>query len=152
MEASEWLGNLTSKSIDRFVVETVRKRARKLLASKGLRRQAIRNAKSRKGPWHMAKTKTSGVGMTNAWLAEQGVLSLKSLWAELAHLCGTARGADPHAVLVWGGWSGNGHSYPIYVGFVTGPVHKNRSVRIKPPWILASDDARVSAVKPNSSR
>jgi len=32
-----------------------------------------------KGIWHMAKTIASGVGMTNAWLAEQGVLSLKSL-------------------------------------------------------------------------
>ena len=46
--------------------------------------------KSRKGPWHMAKTIASGVGMTNDWLASQGVLSLKTLWAELAHLRGTA--------------------------------------------------------------
>ena len=39
------------------------------------------------GPWHMAKTIASGVGMTtNAWLAAKGVLSLKTLWAELAHL------------------------------------------------------------------
>jgi hypothetical protein len=28
--------------------------------------------------------------MTNDWLASQGVLSLKTLWAELAHLRGTA--------------------------------------------------------------
>jgi hypothetical protein len=34
----------------------------------------------------MSKTIASGVGLTNAWLAEQGVLSLKSLWAELAHV------------------------------------------------------------------
>jgi hypothetical protein len=34
----------------------------------------------------MAKTMASGVGMTNAWLAEQGVLNLKSFWAELAGL------------------------------------------------------------------
>ncbi len=47
-------------------------------------------SKSRKGPWHMAKTIASGVGMTNDWLASQGVLSLKTLWAELAHLRGTA--------------------------------------------------------------
>lgn len=39
----------------------------------------------------MATTIASGVGMTNAWLAEQGVLSLKSLWADLAHLLYTAR-------------------------------------------------------------
>jgi hypothetical protein len=38
----------------------------------------------------MAKTIASGVGMTNAWLAEQGGLDLKTLWAELAHLRGTA--------------------------------------------------------------
>ncbi|MFN5918219.1 MAG: hypothetical protein ACK48K_15805, partial [Planctomycetota bacterium] len=32
---------------------------------------------------NMAKTIASGVGMTNDWLASQGVLSLKTLWAEL---------------------------------------------------------------------
>jgi hypothetical protein len=56
------------------------------------RKQAIRirHGKSRKGPWHMAKTIASGVGMTNDWLASQGVLSLRTLWAELAHLLKTA--------------------------------------------------------------
>jgi len=34
----------------------------------------------------MAKTVASGVGMKNAWLADQGVLSLKTLRAELGHL------------------------------------------------------------------
>jgi hypothetical protein len=91
METCEWLGNLTSKSIDRFAVETVRKRARNLLVMKVPRSQAIRHGKSRRVPWHMAKTKTSGVSMTNAWLAVQGVLSLKSLLADLALLRGTAR-------------------------------------------------------------
>jgi len=67
MEACEWFGNVTSKSIDRFAVETVRKRARNLLAMNVLRRQAIWHGKGRKDPWHMSKTKTSGVGMTNAW-------------------------------------------------------------------------------------
>ena len=59
----------------------------------------------------MAKTIASGVGMTNDWLASQGVLSLKTLWAELAHLRGTAAGLlcveptrpDPHAR-----WCGEG--------------------------------------------
>jgi RNA-directed DNA polymerase len=54
------------------------------------RRQAIRHARSRKGYWHMSKTIASGVGLTNAWLAVQGVLSLKTLWAELAPLRRTA--------------------------------------------------------------
>ncbi len=38
----------------------------------------------------VAKTIASGVGMTNDWLASRGVLSLKTLWAGLAHLRGTA--------------------------------------------------------------
>ncbi len=50
------------------------------------RRQAIRHGKSRKGYWHMAKTIASGVGMTNKWLQERGLVSLKSLWASLAPL------------------------------------------------------------------
>jgi RNA-directed DNA polymerase len=64
----------------------VRTRRRELIRLGVPRRQAIRHAKSRKGPWHMAKTIASGVGMTNAWLEQTGVLSLKSLWAKLAPL------------------------------------------------------------------
>ena len=63
------------------------KRRRTMLIRLGVpRRQAIRHARSRQGYWHMAKTIASGVGMTNAWLAEQGLLSMKTLWAELAPL------------------------------------------------------------------
>jgi RNA-directed DNA polymerase len=63
------------------------KRRREMLIRLGVpRRQAIRHARSRKGPWHMAKTIASGVGLTNAWLGEQGLFSLKTLWASLAHL------------------------------------------------------------------
>jgi len=61
-------------------------RRRKLIQLGVPRRQAIRHARSRQGPWHMAKTIASGVGMTNAWLTDQGYLSLKTLWAELAPL------------------------------------------------------------------
>jgi RNA-directed DNA polymerase len=68
----------------------VRTRIRNLLALGVPRRQAIRHGKSRKGPWHMAKTIASGVGMTNAWLQEQGLLPLKTLWAQLAPLRRTA--------------------------------------------------------------
>lgn len=34
----------------------------------------------------MAKTIASGVRMRNVWLQEQGLVSLKSLWAEFAPL------------------------------------------------------------------
>ena len=54
-----------------------------LLHFKAARRQAIRHARSRKGYWRMSKTIASGVGLTNAWLAEQGLLSMKTLWASL---------------------------------------------------------------------
>jgi hypothetical protein len=58
----------------------------------------------------MAKTIASGVGMTNDWLASQDVLSLKTLWAELAHLrktayCEPACGGGVRRV------PGNGHPY-----------------------------------------
>jgi len=63
------------------------KRRRAMLIRLGVpRRQAIRHARSRKSYWHMSKTIASGVGLTNAWLAEQGLLSMKTLWAELAPL------------------------------------------------------------------
>jgi RNA-directed DNA polymerase len=68
----------------------VRTRVRNLLDLGVPRRQAFRHAKSRKGPWHMAKTIASGVGMTNAWLHAQGLVSLKSLWNQLAPLRRTA--------------------------------------------------------------
>ena len=68
----------------------VRTRVRNLLDLGVPRRQAFRHAKSRKGPWHMAKTIASGVGMTNAWLHAQGLVSLKSLWGQLAPLRRTA--------------------------------------------------------------
>jgi len=63
-----------------------RKRRRELIRLGVPRRQAIRHARSRKGYWHMSKTIASGVGLTNAWLAEQGLISIKTLWAELAPL------------------------------------------------------------------
>ncbi|MDP6719179.1 MAG: group II intron reverse transcriptase/maturase [Pirellulaceae bacterium] len=67
-----------------------RKRRRELIRLGVPIRQAIRHARSRKGYWHMSKTIASGVGLTNAWLAEQGLLNMKTLWAELAPLRRTA--------------------------------------------------------------
>ena len=67
-----------------------RTRSRELMRLGVPRRQAIRHAKSRQGYWHMARTIASGVGLTNAWLQAQGLVSLKSLWAELAPLRRTA--------------------------------------------------------------
>ncbi|GIW83283.1 MAG: group II intron reverse transcriptase/maturase [Gemmatales bacterium] len=67
------------------------KRRREMLIRLGVpRRQAIRHARSRQSYWHMSRTIASGVGLTNAWLAEQGLVSMKTLWAQLAPLRGTA--------------------------------------------------------------
>jgi len=67
-----------------------RTRRRELIRLGVPRRQAIRHARSRKGPWHMAKSIATGVGLTNAWLQTQGLLSLKTLWVQLAPLRRTA--------------------------------------------------------------
>ena len=67
-----------------------RTRRRELIRLGVPRRQAICHARSRKGPWHMAKSIATGVGLTNAWLAAQGLLSLKSLWVQIAPLRRTA--------------------------------------------------------------
>ena len=77
------------------------KRRRQMPIRLGIpQRQAIRPARSRKSYWHMAKTIASGVGLTNAWLEQQGLLSIKTLWSQLAPLRRTAlvsiRRADPH--------------------------------------------------------
>jgi RNA-directed DNA polymerase len=41
---------------------------------------AISVAISRKGPWHLARTLATQTGMTNQWLMDQGLLSVKELW------------------------------------------------------------------------
>ena len=88
------------------------KRRRVVLVRLGVpRRQAIRHARSRKSYWHMAKTIASGVGLTNAWLAEQGLISIKTLWADLLHFV-----EPPSAAPMLGGVGrtvSDGRPYPI---------------------------------------
>ena len=52
----------------------------KLGASKG---QAILTALSRKGSWHLARTLAAQSGMTNKWLSEQGLISVKKQWVKI---------------------------------------------------------------------
>jgi len=44
---------------------------------------AISVAMSRKGPWHLARTLATQTGMTNQWLQDQGLLSVKELWVNI---------------------------------------------------------------------
>jgi RNA-directed DNA polymerase len=51
---------------------------------------AIKHAISRKKYWRMSRTPAIRFAMTNKWLSQQGLLSLKQLWCDLAPLRGTA--------------------------------------------------------------
>jgi len=51
---------------------------------------AIPMCLSRKGPWKCARTMATQTGMTNQWLKEQGLLSVKELWVSI-HYPATAR-------------------------------------------------------------
>ena len=51
---------------------------------------AIKHAVSRKSYWRMSRTPAMRYAMPNKWLQQQGLLSLKQLWSELAPLRGTA--------------------------------------------------------------
>jgi RNA-directed DNA polymerase len=51
---------------------------------------AIPMCLSRKGPWRCARTLATQTGMTNQWLMDQGLLSVKELWVNI-HYPVTAR-------------------------------------------------------------
>ena len=55
-------------------------RIRHLLALGTRKRDAILTGISRKGYWRLARTLATDTGMTNEWLAEQGLLSIRDLW------------------------------------------------------------------------
>jgi RNA-directed DNA polymerase len=59
----------------------------KLGVSKGA---AIPIAMSRKGPWNLSRTLATQVGMTNQWLKEQGLVSIREMWVNM-HYPATAR-------------------------------------------------------------
>lgn len=59
----------------------------KLGANKG---RAILSALSRKSYWHMSRTLATQSGMTNQWLTDQGLVSIKKLWSEI-HYPATGR-------------------------------------------------------------
>ena len=51
---------------------------------------AIPMSLSRKGPWKGARTLATQTGMTNQWLKDQGLVSVKELWVNI-HYPATAR-------------------------------------------------------------
>jgi len=67
-----------------------RTKVRNLLKLGTSKRQAIMTAISRRGPWHLARTLATQSGMTNKWLSEQGLISVKEQWVRI-HYPATAR-------------------------------------------------------------
>lgn len=57
-----------------------RTRIQHLLALGTDKGQAILTGISRKGYWRLSKTLATHTGMTNEWLAKQGLLSIRDLW------------------------------------------------------------------------
>jgi len=51
---------------------------------------AISVGLSRKGPWRLSRTLATQTGMTNKWLKDQGLVSVKELWVNI-HYPATAR-------------------------------------------------------------
>ena len=56
-----------------------RTKVRELLKLGTYLKTAIFTAISRKGPWHLARTLATQTGMTNQWLKDQGLVSVKEL-------------------------------------------------------------------------
>jgi RNA-directed DNA polymerase len=69
-----------------------RRRIRQLLKLGADKRHAILTGLSRKGYWRLSRTLGTQSAMTNAWLAEQGVISLKALWVNIHYPDGGPRG------------------------------------------------------------
>ena len=67
-----------------------RTRVKHLLKLGTDKKTAILTAISRKGPWHLSRTLATQTGMTNQWLMDQGLLSVKELWVNI-HYPATAR-------------------------------------------------------------
>jgi len=58
----------------------VRTKVRNLLALGTSERHAVVTGLSSKGYWHLSRTLATQTGMTNDWLARQGLVSVRALW------------------------------------------------------------------------
>jgi hypothetical protein len=56
---------------------------RNLLKLGTSRNAAISVGLSRKGYWRLSRTLATQTGMTNQWLKEQGLVSIKKLWVDI---------------------------------------------------------------------
>jgi RNA-directed DNA polymerase len=49
------------------------------------REQAVSTGRSSHGPWHLSRTYATQLAMSNEWLAQQGLISVKDLWVSFAY-------------------------------------------------------------------
>ena len=61
----------------------VRTKVRNLLKLGAFKKDAILTALSRKGPWRLSKTRAVQSAITNKWLVEQGLISVKDQWVKI---------------------------------------------------------------------
>jgi len=67
-----------------------RTKVRNLLKVGTSKKTAILTSLSRKGLWHLSRTLATQTGMTNKWIKDQGLISVKELWVNI-HYPATAR-------------------------------------------------------------
>ncbi|MDA1277796.1 MAG: hypothetical protein O2960_27685, partial [Verrucomicrobia bacterium] len=67
-----------------------RKRINQLIKLGANERYAIQTGLSRKGYWRLSRTLATNSGMTNRWLEEQGLISIREVWIGI-HYPATAR-------------------------------------------------------------
>jgi hypothetical protein len=70
----------TTKSTSRRQVEDPGNRGR--LREISARYQAILTGLSRKSYWHLAKTLSTNMGLSKAFLEKQGLVSIRTLWIQ----------------------------------------------------------------------
>ena len=62
-----------------------RKRIGELIKLGAPRHQAILTGLSRKGYWHLSKTLSTNCGLSNAFLENQGLTSIRTLWIKIRY-------------------------------------------------------------------
>ena len=65
--------------------KTIRNRVRNLMRLGAKELDAILNGVSSRGPWRMSRTPVVNDALSNKWLADQGLLSLAKMWADIHH-------------------------------------------------------------------
>ena len=81
----------------------VRRLVKELLKLGCDEKRAVTAALSRESFWKLSKTYATQLGMTNAWLKEQGLVSLKELWSAVHYPeSKTKPRPEPEPVNLWG--------------------------------------------------